>query len=291
MARDTFDTMVINMKGPNGYTVANRRDAIKFVLQLTELSDSPFKPAIIFAQEIEGHKHIDTNLGLSDNGYQYNSSGLTDQAGVIWKADVFTEVAPVIDSGFKAKVDSEFPINTIPAELKGRLSAVVLQGKNVPGTVYNILAVSWHGPHKKSSTAKKNWFQSLQKYVNKMAEMIESTGVPITSILIGGDYNLAFTVPLRFHYLQPEFDFKDYTMAWRRVSKGKKLIDNILYTKNKTSITKIQPMIFQNMIGPSWRDRGVSADPRWVVELNGGVNNIAALDHDPIMAQIVVKLN
>ena len=285
-----FSVMTINMNGPG--KALDKRKAVNLTLEVSKQDDSPFKPAIIFAQEIGAPGSKDWKLNLHTSHYDYDR-GSTHEAGILWLEKSFTQVKPYIDAGFKARVRDKFNGgSSFPSDIPARLNAVVLEHTT---KTYKLLAVSWHGPSKIRQRTKLYVFRYLQQYVKKMIEMLGDPSVKC--ILIGGDFNLDFGYmssedkQIRRKDVErnliSDFFYQTYIMSDRRTSHKKKLIDNFLYMKNSMSLSDtIQPMIFMrsDRERPHWKER--SKAPNWAVELKEGVDNIKALDHDPVMAYI-----
>ena len=244
-----LNVMTINMK--NGEKADKLREEVANLIAISNQEDSPCRPDIVFAQEISAPKT--DRWMLETNDYIYSDEFVTSyEAGLMWK-DNFEKMDYSINKQEYMDVIPEEPYRTwIPV----RLCALILKHKKYK---YKILAVSWHGPHKLAideagekncevDTVKKNCFEFLQKYAEKMMKDLRKHH-GVNFLIIGGDFNLDLAQNGIQRRVVEEFDLKSYTMSMRREGKGgKKLIDNFLvYPKRRVNVIQLIPMDFRKL--------------------------------------------
>ena len=303
-----FSVMTINMDGPG--SAKKKQKAVNLALKVSNQEDSPFKPAIIFAQQIGAPKTKNWKLDLDAYQYEYDR-GSTKEAGVLWLKESFERVKPYIDAGFKAKVTDTFKNDaSFRSDIPARLTAVVLE--HVTKT-FKLLAVSWHGPKNRlKQTVKLTVFHYLQLYVQKIKDFIGD--LSLKCVLIGGDFNLDFRKKDLVGHLQDRFFYENYTMSQRR--KKKELIDNFLFIRNSLTVRQIEALQLEappkcksskssegsgNKAGHSalmcWGsqekeqreegDRWILSENKWTLQ-STKKQVLTALDHDPVLALLTV---
>lgn len=298
----TFSVMTINMDGKA--TAKKRREAVNYALKVTNEEGSPMKPDIVFAQELTS-KSVKNHWLLEDTTYELMSS--EKQAGLMWHPNVFTKVHKV-DIAFITRVSDSIKLQANSSSVVKSRSSIALLQRNqtsMDSPTYKVLVISWHGQRSITETKRKQIFIELQRFALKLRDTLQREyPTDKIAILIGGDFNLAFSKPTKKRYIGPmpekPFHYTLYQSSKRRSKK--ELIDNFLYTNDTlilSDITVIEPLPLtsemkkQKKAGAAKHDKKTkSQDNIWIKHdslwhlYSSKPSIMKNLDHDPVLVTV-----
>ena len=178
---EMYRILTINMGGKK--PANERRKEV-----VSNITGVPGRPSVIFCQEVLGYfeEGVVEKCGNDDYSYKFARAG---KEAVMWnEIDFNGDEVKCTDSSIKEipeRLQKERPDVDL-SWVDKRATMVKLTSKK---TGKSFLAVSWHGPHKKTDReGKLKAFRGLICYLFEVCKKIE-----LSSFIIGGDFNLNTT--------------------------------------------------------------------------------------------------